>query len=81
MQTMFVVIMALAFELNVFFLKYALWIPPTNPLNTYRWVTSIGQTPEDGLILIVQCTDIASTGKGCLNCAQQQKTKIPGLAG
>jgi phosphatidylserine synthase 2 len=26
----------LAFELNVFFLKYALWVPPTNPLNTYR---------------------------------------------
>jgi hypothetical protein len=26
----------LAFELNVFFLKFALWVPPTNPLNTYR---------------------------------------------
>ncbi len=23
-------------QVNVFFLKYALWIPPTNPLNTYR---------------------------------------------
>jgi phosphatidylserine synthase 2 len=38
LQTLFVVVMGLAFELNVFFLKYALWIPPTNPLNTYRFV-------------------------------------------
>mmetsp|Transcript_8185 Transcript_8185/g.17545 ORF Transcript_8185/g.17545 Transcript_8185/m.17545 type:complete len:457 (-) Transcript_8185:169-1539(-) len=38
LQAMFMVVMFLAFELNVFFLKYALWIPPTNPLNTYRLV-------------------------------------------
>jgi len=35
-QTLFIVVVGLAFELNVFFLKYALWIPPTNPLTTYR---------------------------------------------
>jgi len=28
----------LAVEVNVFFLKYALWVPPTNPLNTARLV-------------------------------------------
>lgn len=36
LQSMFVVLLVLGFELNVFFLKYALWIPPTNPLNTAR---------------------------------------------
>eukprot|EP00877_Chromochloris_zofingiensis_P010041 jgi/Chrzof1/5290/Cz15g21010.t1 len=36
LESMFVVLIMLAFEVNVFFLKYALWIPPTNPLNTYR---------------------------------------------
>jgi phosphatidylserine synthase 2 len=28
----------LAVEANVFFLKYALWVPPTNPLNTARLI-------------------------------------------
>jgi hypothetical protein len=32
----------LTFELNVFFLKYALWVPPTNPLNTLRLVLWCG---------------------------------------
>lgn len=26
----------LLFEVNAFFLKYVLWIPPRNPLNTFR---------------------------------------------
>lgn len=32
------VALILLFDLNVFFLKYALWVPPRNPLNTYRLV-------------------------------------------
>ena len=36
LQAMVPVAVMLAFDLNVFFLKYALWLPPTNPLNTYR---------------------------------------------
>eukprot|EP00879_Flechtneria_rotunda_P017039 GHRR01017845.1.p1 GENE.GHRR01017845.1~~GHRR01017845.1.p1 ORF type:complete len:209 (+),score=63.13 GHRR01017845.1:141-767(+) len=35
-QSLLVVAVFLAVELNVFFLKYALWIPPINPLNTLR---------------------------------------------
>ena len=35
---MLVVLLVLSFDVNVFFLKYALWIPPTNPLNTYRLI-------------------------------------------
>ncbi|KAF5837811.1 PSS-domain-containing protein [Dunaliella salina] len=38
LQTLFIIVVGLAFELNVFFLKYSLWIPPTNPLITYRLV-------------------------------------------
>ena len=38
MAAMLVVLIVLCFDVNVFFLKYALWIPPTNPLNTYRLV-------------------------------------------
>ncbi len=36
LQAMVPVLVMLTFELNVFFLKYALWVPPTNPLVTYR---------------------------------------------
>ena len=35
-QCLFVVCIILLFEVNCFFLKSELWIPPTNPLNTYR---------------------------------------------
>jgi hypothetical protein len=38
LQAMLPVAVMLTFELNVFFLKYALWVPPTNPLNTYRLI-------------------------------------------
>ena len=34
LQALFVVAVFLAFELNVFFLKHALWVPPTNALVT-----------------------------------------------
>ena len=30
------VVIILLFELNHFFLKTVLWVPPINPLNTYR---------------------------------------------
>eukprot|EP00967_Tisochrysis_lutea_P154458 scaffold306780_cov19-Tisochrysis_lutea.AAC.1 len=40
LQTLFIIVVGLAFELNVFFLKYSLWIPPTNPLITYRCKTT-----------------------------------------
>ncbi|KAI8468839.1 MAG: PSS-domain-containing protein [Monoraphidium minutum] len=36
LQALLPVAVMLTFELNVFFLKFALWVPPTNPLNTYR---------------------------------------------
>ena len=36
LQSVLVVGACLAVELNVFFLKYALWVPPSNPLNTGR---------------------------------------------
>lgn len=35
-QCFFPVIIILLFEVNHFFLKYELWVPPINPLNTYR---------------------------------------------
>jgi phosphatidylserine synthase 2 len=38
LQSLLVVCAFLAVEVNVFFLKYALWVPPTNPLNTARLV-------------------------------------------
>jgi hypothetical protein len=38
LQALLVVAAFLAVEVNVFFLKYALWVPPTNPLNTARLV-------------------------------------------
>ena len=28
--------MTVALQVNAFFLKYVLWVPPLNPLNTYR---------------------------------------------
>ncbi|GAB4819217.1 hypothetical protein N2152v2_006263 [Parachlorella kessleri] len=36
LQCLFVVCIILLFEVNCFFLKSELWVPPTNPLNTYR---------------------------------------------
>lgn len=36
LQALCVVAAFLAVEVNVFFLKYALWVPPTHPLNTAR---------------------------------------------
>lgn len=38
LQCLVLVLWVLAFDLNVFFIKHALWIPPRNPLNTYRLV-------------------------------------------
>lgn len=38
LQALLVVAAFLTVEVNVFFLKYALWVPPTNPLNTARLV-------------------------------------------
>jgi hypothetical protein len=38
LQALLIVAAFLAVEVNVFFLKYALWVPPTNPLNTARLV-------------------------------------------
>ncbi|MCO5588842.1 hypothetical protein L7F22_042802 [Adiantum nelumboides] len=37
-QILGLVIVILTVELNAFFLKYCLWVPPSNPLNTYRLV-------------------------------------------
>ena len=36
MQCFFPALVMLLFEVNHFFLKAALWVPPRNPLNTYR---------------------------------------------
>eukprot|EP00887_Chlorella_sp_A99_P001765 scaffold19.g1765.t1 len=36
LQCVFPVLIILIFEVNHFFLKALLWVPPTNPLNTYR---------------------------------------------
>lgn len=35
-QCLFPPVILLLFEVNHFFLKALLWVPPTNPLNTYR---------------------------------------------
>ena len=37
-QCLLLVAVFLLIEVNSFFLKYVLWIPPLNPLNTYRLV-------------------------------------------
>ena len=37
-QILGLVIIILTVELNAFFLKYCLWVPPSNPLNVYRLV-------------------------------------------
>lgn len=34
--TFFLLFQALQCELNCFYLKYLLWVPPEHPLNTYR---------------------------------------------
>jgi phosphatidylserine synthase 2 len=36
LMSIVIIITFLIGELNAFYLKYLLWIPPTNPLNTYR---------------------------------------------
>mmetsp|Transcript_2964 Transcript_2964/g.7219 ORF Transcript_2964/g.7219 Transcript_2964/m.7219 type:complete len:444 (+) Transcript_2964:239-1570(+) len=36
LQCIVIMICCLTCEVNAFFMKYVLWIPPTNPLNTYR---------------------------------------------
>ncbi len=38
LQCFFPVLIMLLFEANHFFLKFELWVPPTNPLNTYRLI-------------------------------------------
>ena len=38
LQCMGLVAVFLLVEVNAFFLKYILWVPPLNPLNTYRLV-------------------------------------------
>lgn len=38
MQSLGLVAVFLLVEVNAFFLKYILWIPPLNPLNTYRLI-------------------------------------------
>ena len=35
-QCLLPIAVILLFEVNAFFLKYVLWLPPLNPLNTYR---------------------------------------------
>lgn len=42
LQCFFPALFFLFFELNCFFLKYVLWVPPTNPLNTYRLLILLG---------------------------------------
>eukprot|EP00741_Cyanophora_paradoxa_P009312 tig00000144_g9020.t1 len=37
-QVLFLLAIISAIELNAFFLKFLLWIPPTNPLNSYRLI-------------------------------------------
>lgn len=37
-QVLGLIVLSLVVELNAFFLKYCLWMPPTNPLNTYRLI-------------------------------------------
>jgi len=39
------VIWILAVEVLAFFIKYILWIPPRNPLNTYRLLIWFGKVP------------------------------------
>lgn len=36
LQCLFPLIIILVFEVNHFFLKFELWVPPRNPLNTIR---------------------------------------------
>ena len=38
LQCIGLVAVFLLVEVNAFFLKYILWVPPLNPLNTYRLV-------------------------------------------
>lgn len=38
LECLLAIAVTLLFEVNAFFLKYVLWIPPRNPLNTYRLV-------------------------------------------
>ena len=38
LQCLALVAIFLLIEVNAFFLKYVLWIPPLNPLNTYRLI-------------------------------------------
>lgn len=45
---MFTIIVIEIIEMNGFFLKYVLWVPPPNPLNSYRlillWLLSMPGT-------------------------------------
>lgn len=42
LQCLFPITFFILFEVNHFFLKYVFWIPPRNPLNTYRLVLLLG---------------------------------------
>lgn len=42
LQCLFPIAVFLLFEVNHFFLKYVLWVPPTNPLNTIRLLLLLG---------------------------------------
>lgn len=37
-QVLTLIVIILTVEVNAFFLKFCLWIPPLNPLNTYRLI-------------------------------------------
>ena len=45
MSALFIIVVMEIMEMNGFFLKYVLWIPPPNPLNSYRllilWLLSL----------------------------------------
>jgi hypothetical protein len=63
LQAMLPVAVMLTFELNVFFLKYALWVPPTNPLNTYRlilwWGGPLGRSGRETNHGVTPCAIVA----------------------
>lgn len=60
LQCLVPVVIFLFFEVNHFFLKYELWVPPTNPLNTIR-------------LLILLLMALPGIKVGCVCCKNSER--------
>jgi hypothetical protein len=82
-QVLFLCVVFMVVELNTFFLKFCLWIPPRNPLVTYRlimwWLIAIPTIREYNSYLQDRSSSKLSSGCSLPHICWQQSTRTIGL--